>query len=248
MADLATRAAGRYLIEINTGTSASPTWTKVHGLTSYEPSFDVKTEDDTDIDSDGWTSEAITGNGFKAAFEGLVKGDDTGGVFSLDPGLQALIEAAGQADSSGHVHMRHRRKDGVAGRAFNAEFFAAVKAGPKGGKTTELQKFSGDLMGRGEPTELSPMAGSGVFAVSVGAASAGNFTLTYRGNTTANIAYNAAASAVKSALVALDDGFAAADWTVTGTAPDWTITTPDGGEITGSGTGLTGGSLTVTEV
>lgn len=83
-----------------------------------------------------------------------------------------------------------------------------------------------------------------VYNVAVGAASAGTFTLTFRGNTTTGIAYNAAASAVKSALVALDDGFAAADWTVTGTGP-WVVTTP-GGALTGSGTGLTGGTFAIT--
>lgn len=87
------------------------------------------------------------------------------------------------------------------------------------------------------------------YTVGVGAASAGNFTLTYGGLTTANIAYNAAASAVKSALVALDDGYASADWTVTGSAPTWTVTVPNTGKVlTGDGTGLTGGTFAVTPV
>lgn len=81
------------------------------------------------------------------------------------------------------------------------------------------------------------------YNVAVGAASAGTFTLTFRGNTTAGIAYNATASAVKTALVALDDGFTASDWTVTGTGP-WVVTTP-GGALTGSGSGLTGGTFSV---
>jgi hypothetical protein len=87
------------------------------------------------------------------------------------------------------------------------------------------------------------------YTVGVGAASAGTFTLTYGGLTTATIAYNAAASAVKSALVALDDGFDASKWTVTGSAPTWTVTVPDSGRaLTGDGTGLTGGTFAVTAV
>lgn len=85
---------------------------------------------------------------------------------------------------------------------------------------------------------------SNVFNVSVGAASAGNFTLTFAGNTTATIAYDANAAAVKAALVALDDGFPASKWTVTGSGP-WEVTTP-GGKLTGSGTGLTGGTFSIT--
>lgn len=78
-----------------------------------------------------------------------------------------------------------------------------------------------------------------------GTPSAGTFTLTYDGRTTTGIAYNAAASAVKAALVALDDGYGTADWTVTGSAGGpYTVTTP-GGALTGSGSGLTGGALTV---
>lgn len=82
------------------------------------------------------------------------------------------------------------------------------------------------------------------YTVSVGAATAGTFTLTYRGNTTAAIQFNANSTAVKAALVALDDGFVDKDWSVTGTTGPWTITTP-GGPLTGTGT-LTGGTLAVT--
>lgn len=89
---------------------------------------------------------------------------------------------------------------------------------------------------------------SGQFGVGVGAASAGTFTLSYKGNTTTPIAYNATAATIKSALVALDDGFDAADWTVTGSAPNWTVETPDGGAIGGSGSGLTGGAFAVAPV
>jgi hypothetical protein len=63
--------------------------------------------------------------------------------------------------------------------------------------------------------------------------------------TTAGIQYNAAASAVKTALVALDDGYDASDWTVTGSnGGPYTVTSP-GGVLTGSGAGLTGGTFSV---
>lgn len=87
------------------------------------------------------------------------------------------------------------------------------------------------------------------YTVSLGAASAGTFTLSYGGNTTATIVYNPASSAVKSALVALDDGFGSSAWTVTGTAPTFTVTVPDPNKaLTGDGSGLTGGTFAVTPV
>jgi len=88
------------------------------------------------------------------------------------------------------------------------------------------------------------------YTVSLGAASAGTFTLSYGGvGPTATIAYNAANSAVKTALVGLDDGYTASNWTVTGTAPTFTVTVPNSGKaLTGDGTGLTGGTFAVTPV
>lgn len=85
------------------------------------------------------------------------------------------------------------------------------------------------------------------FTVNLGGATAGNFTLTLGGRTTSNIAFGATAGAVKSALVALDDGLSADDITVTGsTGGPFTVTVP--GTLTGSGAGLTGGALTITRV
>lgn len=84
------------------------------------------------------------------------------------------------------------------------------------------------------------------YTVALGGASAGNFKLSLNGTPSADIAYNAAASAVKSAIVAIDDGVDAADVTVTGSAGTYTVTVPGLLEI--DGTGLTGGAPTVTVV
>jgi hypothetical protein len=96
------------------------------------------------------------------------------------------------------------------------------------------------------PNRIGVFSLATTYTVALGSPSAGNFTLTFGGHTTANIAFGAAASAVKSALVALDDGFDASDWDVTGSnGGPFTVTTP-GGLLTGSGAGLTGGTFSVT--
>ncbi len=81
----------------------------------------------------------------------------------------------------------------------------------------------------------------------------GTFTLSYGGQTTGTIAYNALASVVEAALEALSTlGLGTA--TVTGTAPTWVVTfTGDmaataATAITGDGTLLTGGVVTDLEV
>lgn len=85
--------------------------------------------------------------------------------------------------------------------------------------------------------------------VTVGAATAGTFTLTVGGQTTAPIAYNATAAAVKTAIEALSS-VGAGNSIVTSTTPGtWTITlvgSAAGQSITGTGTGLTGGAFSKT--
>lgn len=88
-----------------------------------------------------------------------------------------------------------------------------------------------------------------LYTVSLGSPTAGNFTLTYNGQTTANIAYNAAASAVQSALQALSgvstnatvSGSAGGPYTVSFIGP----LLNDGNALSGTGSGLTGGTFAV---
>lgn len=74
---------------------------------------------------------------------------------------------------------------------------------------------------------MAVATGNEVQVVTVSDADGGTFTLTYSGQTTAGIAYNATASAVDSALEALSN-IGAGDVTVTG---------PDGGPYTVTFTG-----------
>lgn len=88
--------------------------------------------------------------------------------------------------------------------------------------------------------------------VSLGSPSAGNFTLTYKSVTTGNIAYNATAATVQTALTGLST-VGTGNATVTGSAggPYSVIFTGtlanDTTAMTGSGAGLTGGTFTVTQ-
>lgn len=88
--------------------------------------------------------------------------------------------------------------------------------------------------------------------VSLGSPSAGNFTLTYKGQTTGNIAYNAASSAVQTAVQALST-VGSGNALVTGSAGGpYTITmagtlASDTTAFTGNGAGLTGGTFLITQ-
>jgi hypothetical protein len=108
---------------------------------------------------------------------------------------------------------------------------------------------SGTVLARLASGLYGPYAGrtAEVQTVTVtGVPTGGTFTLTHEGATTAAIAYNAAASAVRTALEALP-GIAPGDVTVTGSAGGpYTVTfTRGGGDVaamTASGASLTGGT------
>lgn len=86
----------------------------------------------------------------------------------------------------------------------------------------------------------------------LGAASAGSVTLTFAGQTTGAIAFNANAAAVQAALVALSN-IAPGDVTVTGGPLPGTVTITFGGAykdtdvplLTATPSGLTGGTVTI---
>lgn len=88
--------------------------------------------------------------------------------------------------------------------------------------------------------EVVSDAGTTQWTATLGTQSSGTFTLTWNGNTTTALAYNATSATVKSALVALDDGYTSADWTVSGSAGGpYTITPPVAGSaVSGSGASL----------
>lgn len=91
------------------------------------------------------------------------------------------------------------------------------------------------------------------WSLTTGGASAGTFTLTVDGDTTAGIAYNASAATIQAALVTLTS-LGADSVRVEGSAEPWTITFinekgsgDEPGAVSGSGAGLTGGSFALAE-
>lgn len=111
---------------------------------------------------------------------------------------------------------------------------------------------TGKLLGQALIEQITLTPGiSEVDTVSLGSPSAGNFTLTVASQTTSNIAFNAAASAVQTALQALSSvgsgnalvtGAAGGPYTVTfaGALANQSVI------LTGNGAGLTGGTFAIT--
>jgi hypothetical protein len=143
----------------------------------------------------------------------------------------------------------------------NVGYTAHVDLKPK---TTCKLKLEADSVGMGLLTNLQ--VGSTQYlrvnctgqvidnnqTVALGTPSAGTFTLTYKGQTTSAIAYNATAATVQTALLALST-VGAGNATVSGSAGGpYTIgfigtLVLDTTAMTGSGAGLTGGTFAITQ-
>lgn len=194
---LSVATAGLYRVEIDTGTAGSPEWTEIKGLSKWAPKFEQETEDDRDLSSGAWKSEFPIGNGFSVALEGKVKGTEDPN-FVIDPGVQALLEKSETYGKAGIGHFRFWRTDSIPEAR---EFYATVKVSKGDDAPPALQKFSGDLTGKGKPADIVKPSGaiSKIFTIDSGVT---GYTVTVDGQTTSSITTKTAA-ALKSALEAL---------------------------------------------
>lgn len=92
-------------------------------------------------------------------------------------------------------------------------------------------------------TELNDKLTSYAYGLNLGGATGGTFFLSHGGDDTDPLGYDITSVALKAALVGLDDGYKAADWTVTGSAGQFVIDIPAGsGPLSADGSALTGGT------
>ncbi|MGW2095778.1 phage tail tube protein [Promicromonospora sukumoe] len=234
---LASTLARDWILEVLIGSD----WTRVRGLSSVSPIFEGSEQDDSDIDSGGFASQIVTGLAFRIEGSGKRKGENTSG-FVDDPGQNYLRKKGRKTGADNIVTARIYRRDDLPD-AHQAE--TTVKwTDSAAGDTNALQEFSFTLSGRGEPQEIAKPVAEKAVTFAGGPFTAGTFTLTVAGQTTAGIAFGATAAQIKTALELLST-VGAGNATVTGTiAAGLTITVP--GTLSGNGSGLTPvGTITV---
>lgn len=223
----------------------------VRGLSKFEPVTDPTMQDDSDIDSDGWKSELVTAQKLNINFEGLMKGEKSGGVVTPDPGVALLRDKGRDKGYDNIVKARYWRTDDL-DEAY--EHFFAVKFTDVGGSNEDLQKFTGTLSGRGKPTPITKPVTVNVNEVQLVTvvATGGTFTLKFLGQTTSALAFNATAAAVNTALEALST-VGAGNVAVTGAAGGpytvtfgGTLAAIDVPQLIANGTSLTGPNAAAT--
>jgi len=234
---LSSTLARDWILEVLIGAD----WTRVRGLTSVSPIFEGALQDDSDIDSEGYASEIATGLSYRIEGGGKRKGENTAG-FVDDPGQNYLRQLGRKTGTDNKVTARIYRRDDLPD-AYQCSH--PVKwTDTAAGDTNALQEFSFTLGFGGKPEEITKPTVAKTVTFTGGPFTAGTFTLTVAGQTTAGIAYGATAAQIKTALEALST-VGAGNASVSGTvAGGLTITVP--GALSGTGSGLTpAGTITV---
>jgi hypothetical protein len=98
----------KWRLDVNTGTTASPVWVQVRGMSNFNPAVANTVNDSTDYDSVGWGSDNVTLRKFQPS--GTVMRKLYAGA--EDPGQKAIRQAA---DSLTELEVRYYER--VAGGA-----------------------------------------------------------------------------------------------------------------------------------
>lgn len=133
-------------LDVNTGTTETPTWTQVRGLNNFVPVINNTRQDATDYDNEGWGADAVTLRKWQCTATAFRKEYPTGGgtTRAYDPGQEELREAANTLD---RVHIRWYDRSSSAGEAYQG--FAVVEWTPAGGGAEGLQSVNVVLLGQG---------------------------------------------------------------------------------------------------
>jgi hypothetical protein len=147
---LVSTLARKWKIDINTGTEVSPTWTAVRAIGELKPTVESNLEDDSDYDSNGWSSNTKT----QMSWEIEVKLLRKVGVSSAnyDPGQEALRSKADQFGADGTAHVRWYDRDGGP-EAYTG--FGSVSWEPEGGDAKDLDTVTVKITGNGQRTLIT---------------------------------------------------------------------------------------------
>lgn len=140
-----------WLIDVNTGTAATPTWTPVCGITEFQPGKDTTLQEDSDFDGGGWQSQTATALAWTLAFKVSRKLQQ--GVAAYDPGQEALRLASDELGTENSVHVRFYKMDAARAEAY--EGYAAVGWNPDGGGMDALDMVSVELTGQGKRSPIT---------------------------------------------------------------------------------------------
>lgn len=139
--------ASLFTIEVNTGTTVAPVWSKIGQLETLEFSGSVTEIDDSTMDNDGWDSSAVVGRGRSLKLDGFYDDEDEG-----QNKLRDLNEEIGEASKG---QFRFYRTDSGEGKEFTASVNISTNGG---GQKKQFSKLSAELKVSGKPTDVTVAA------------------------------------------------------------------------------------------
>ena len=148
-APLTSYLARKWRVDVNTGTTISPVWVQVKGVTNFTPGLSSTTQDSSDFDSNGWGSDEKTMLKWNLAISLLRKGADTA---TPDPGQEALRAKSDQFGAAGMAHVRWYDRNGGP-EAY--EGTGNVSWEPGGGGAGDLEPVTVNITGKGARTEIT---------------------------------------------------------------------------------------------
>lgn len=151
MADTISTLARKFKVDVMAGSNdpTTGTWTPVRGIQELTPAKEDNLEDDSDYDSDGWTSQVRTGQSWSLELK-VARKAEGGTVY--DPGQEIIRTASDQFGVDGTVLVRWYNRDGGA-EAYQGRAIAGFT--DDGGSTTALSTATLTLTGNGARTKIT---------------------------------------------------------------------------------------------
>jgi hypothetical protein len=142
----------KWRLEVNTGTDAAPVWTKVYGISNLQLALNPTLQDDSDYDSAGYKSQAITAIDWSIVAT-LMRKTLASDPTSYDPGQEAIRTAALNIGNSNSVGVRVCEMGTARVEAYQGH--ASVTWSPQGGSMDALESVQATLTGRGQRTAIT---------------------------------------------------------------------------------------------
>lgn len=144
----------KWYLDVNTGTSGSPVWVGVFGISEFEPGTDPNLEDDSDFDSAGWGSQTKTGDSWSvtATLQRKVTEADPE---AYDPGQEFLRAKGDLMGAANSVEVRWYEMTDGGPRIEAYQGRAAVGWKPNGGPRTALSTVALTLSGQGKRNAIT---------------------------------------------------------------------------------------------
>jgi hypothetical protein len=144
----------KWYLDINTGTTALPTWTGVHGISEFTPNLEPTLQDDSDFDSGGDKSSTVTARAWSVAMT-LMRKTTAASATAYDPGQEALRLASEEIGVENRVEVRFYEMEPGGPRVEAYQGFAAVSWTPGGGGMDALSTVAVTLTGQGKRTAIA---------------------------------------------------------------------------------------------